>query len=154
MKERGVYHSDLDINVVDSTTDSHNNPQSFEFFQVFLGQLNCVPHKRSYCLIQNLQKQIENQNNDDNEDDNNMRMRIGMARDAPGCSHCSERINLQKPLHSVHSVQLQCEVCCTASVHCALHQFAKASALKICTTSMHCNILQTFNCTEELHNLM
>ena len=68
MKERGVYYSDLDINVVDSTADSHNNPQSFEFFQVFLGQLNCVPHKRSYCLIQNLQQQIADQSEDVNDD--------------------------------------------------------------------------------------
>ena len=42
MKQRGVYvtmcacscQTDLDINVVHSTANSHNNSQSFEFFQV------------------------------------------------------------------------------------------------------------------------
>ena len=42
MKQRGVYVTmcafscltDLDINVVHSTANSHNNSQSFEFFQV------------------------------------------------------------------------------------------------------------------------
>ena len=36
------------------------------------------------------------------------RRRSGMAGDAPGCSHCSKRINLQKPSCTLHSCSAQC----------------------------------------------
>ena len=82
-----------------------------------LGQLYCVPHKRSYCLVQNLQKGTNDQNESGRWSEEWWSRQwwcqgVGWEEMHRLQSHCSKRINLQKPLNcKLHRSKLAVQLC-------------------------------------------
>lgn len=44
----------FDVDVIHAASNSHDNPQIFELFQVFFVERYCIPHQRTNSLSENL----------------------------------------------------------------------------------------------------
>lgn len=46
-----LQHTNLNINIVNATSNSNNDFECLKFFKILLGECDCVPHESSNSLI-------------------------------------------------------------------------------------------------------